>query len=53
MRLLAGGLTDDAAGQRLGISSRTVSRHMASIMERLGATSRFEAGLKAAQRGWL
>ncbi|MBD0673078.1 helix-turn-helix transcriptional regulator [Streptomyces sp. CBMA156] len=53
LRLLAGGLTDDAAGQRLGISSRTVSRHMASIMERLGAASRFEAGLKAAQRGWL
>ncbi|MGW6614033.1 LuxR C-terminal-related transcriptional regulator [Streptomyces erythrochromogenes] len=53
LRLLAGGLTDDGAGQRLGISSRTVSRHMASIMERLGATSRFEAGLKAAQRGWL
>ncbi|MET9696808.1 LuxR C-terminal-related transcriptional regulator [Streptomyces sp. NPDC006529] len=53
LSLLAGGLTDEAAGQRLGISSRTVSRHMASIMERLGAASRFEAGLKAAQRGWL
>ncbi|MFJ9692575.1 LuxR C-terminal-related transcriptional regulator [Kitasatospora sp. NPDC101183] len=53
LRLLGSGLTDDAAGQRLGISSRTVSRHMSSIMERLGASSRFEAGIKAAQRGWL
>ncbi|MER6361990.1 LuxR C-terminal-related transcriptional regulator [Kitasatospora sp. NPDC001527] len=53
LRLLAGGLTDEAVGQRLGTSSRTVGRHMASIMERLGASSRFEAGLKAAQRGWL
>jgi DNA-binding CsgD family transcriptional regulator/sugar-specific transcriptional regulator TrmB len=53
LRLLGTGLTDDAAGQRLGISSRTVGRHMASIMERLDATSRFEAGIKAAQRGWL
>lgn len=53
LRLLGTGLTDDAAGQRLGISSRTVGRHMASVMERLGATSRFEAGIKAAQRGWL
>jgi DNA-binding CsgD family transcriptional regulator/sugar-specific transcriptional regulator TrmB len=53
LRLLGTGLTDDATGQRLGISSRTVGRHMASIMERLDATSRFEAGIKAAQRGWL
>ncbi|KDN85318.1 LuxR C-terminal-related transcriptional regulator [Kitasatospora cheerisanensis] len=53
LRLLGTGLTDDTAGQRLGISARTVGRHMASIMERLGASSRFEAGLKAAQQGWL
>ncbi|WP_033223046.1 LuxR C-terminal-related transcriptional regulator [Kitasatospora phosalacinea] len=53
LRLLGGGLTDDTTGQRLGISARTVGRHMASIMERLGASSRFEAGIKAAQQGWL
>ncbi|SEK78955.1 helix-turn-helix transcriptional regulator [Streptacidiphilus jiangxiensis] len=53
LRLLGTGLTDEATGQRLGLSVRTVRRHMASIMERLGATSRFEAGLKAAQHGWL
>jgi DNA-binding CsgD family transcriptional regulator/sugar-specific transcriptional regulator TrmB len=53
LRLLGSGLTDAAAGQRLGVSSRTVSRLVASIMERLDATSRFEAGIKAAQKGWL
>ncbi|MFE5861657.1 LuxR C-terminal-related transcriptional regulator [Streptomyces virginiae] len=53
LRLLSTGVTDDTAGQRLGISSRTVGRHMASIMERLGASSRFEAGIKAAHQGWL
>ncbi|MFI5982546.1 LuxR C-terminal-related transcriptional regulator [Streptomyces sp. NPDC051555] len=53
LRLLGSGLTDDAVGQRLQISSRTVGRHMSSIMERLRATSRFEAGIKAAQKGWL
>ncbi|MEU2422275.1 LuxR C-terminal-related transcriptional regulator [Streptomyces sp. NPDC007851] len=53
LRLLGGGLTDEAAGHRLGVSARTVRRQMASLMERLNATSRFEAGLKAAQRGWL
>ncbi|MEU4061135.1 helix-turn-helix transcriptional regulator [Streptomyces wedmorensis] len=53
LRLLASGLTDEGAGKRLGISVRTVRRQMAALMERLNATSRFEAGLKAAQRGWL
>lgn len=53
LTLLGSGLTDDAAGSRLGISARSVRRQMAALMERLGATSRFEAGLKAAQRGWL
>ncbi|ROR42769.1 LuxR C-terminal-related transcriptional regulator [Kitasatospora cineracea] len=53
LRLLGTGLTDDTAAQRLNISARTIGRHMASIMERLGATSRFEAGIKATQQGWL
>jgi DNA-binding NarL/FixJ family response regulator len=50
---LAKGMTDEAAAKRLGVSLRTVRRQMAALMERLGASSRFEAGLKAAQRGWL
>ncbi|MEU9855363.1 LuxR C-terminal-related transcriptional regulator [Streptomyces sp. NPDC047974] len=53
LRLLASGLTDEAAGKRLGVSLRTVRRQMAALMERLHATSRFEAGLKAAREGWL
>jgi DNA-binding CsgD family transcriptional regulator len=53
LRLLASGITDEAASRRLGVSRRTVLRMMASVMERLEASSRFEAGLKAAQRGWL
>ena len=53
LTLLATGLTDEAAGNRLGVSARTVRRQMAALMERLNATSRFEAGLKAAQKGWL
>ncbi|WP_327071777.1 helix-turn-helix transcriptional regulator [Kitasatospora sp. NBC_01302] len=53
LKLLAAGLTDDAAAKRLGVSVRTVRRLMAALMERLDASSRFEAGLKAAQRGWL
>lgn len=53
LKLLAGGLTDDAAAKRLGVSLRTVRRQMSSLMERLDARSRFEAGLKAAQVGWI
>lgn len=53
LRLLADGLTDDAAGKRLGISARTVRRIMSDLMDRLGAESRFEAGVEATRRGWL
>ncbi|MEU3062881.1 helix-turn-helix transcriptional regulator [Streptomyces subrutilus] len=53
LRLLASGMTDEAAGKRLGVSLRTVRRQMSALMERLNASSRFEAGLKAAQQGWL
>lgn len=53
LRLLALGLTDEAAGRRLGTSGRTVRRQVAALMDRLGASSRFEAGQKAQQRGWI
>ncbi|WP_377267767.1 LuxR C-terminal-related transcriptional regulator [Peterkaempfera sp. SMS 1(5)a] len=53
LRLLGSGMTDESAAGRLGVSLRTVRRQMASIMERLNAASRFEAGLKAAHKGWL
>ena len=53
LRLLAEGKTDTAVAARLGVSPRTVRRHAAGLMGRLGATSRFEAGARAAQRGWI
>lgn len=46
VRLLSTGMTDETAGNRLGISARAVRRQMAALMERLNASSRFEAGLK-------
>lgn len=51
--LIAQGHTDESAASKLFISARTARRTMAGIMERLGARSRFEAGVKAAQLGWL
>jgi DNA-binding CsgD family transcriptional regulator len=53
LRMIASGLTDQATANRLGISLRTVRRRIEELMNRLEATSRFEAGLKAAKRGWL
>lgn len=53
LKLLAQGMTDAAAGKSLGLSLRTVRRMTADLSERLNARSRFEAGLRAGQRGWL
>jgi DNA-binding CsgD family transcriptional regulator len=53
LALLSAGCTDESAAARLGISVRTVRRLMSGIMNRLGARSRFQAGLMTADRGWL
>jgi DNA-binding CsgD family transcriptional regulator len=53
LRLLADGASDERAAKKLGVSLRTVRRIMADLMHRLDASSRFEAGIKAAKRGWL
>jgi DNA-binding CsgD family transcriptional regulator len=51
--LLSSGSTDEYTAVRLGVSVRTVRRMVAVLMHRLGARSRFQAGVKAADRGWL
>ncbi|WP_223183540.1 MULTISPECIES: helix-turn-helix transcriptional regulator [unclassified Streptomyces] len=53
LQLAGEGLTDEAVASRLHISARSARRTMAALMERLDAHSRFSAGVKAAQRGWL
>jgi DNA-binding CsgD family transcriptional regulator len=53
LKLLAAGLTDEMAARRMGLSLRTVRRLMAEIMKKLGARSRFEAGILASRHGWL
>jgi DNA-binding CsgD family transcriptional regulator/sugar-specific transcriptional regulator TrmB len=53
IRLLAQGFKDEVVARKLGMSVRTCRRHIASIMAELGAESRFEAGVKAAQLGLL
>ncbi|MET7616052.1 LuxR C-terminal-related transcriptional regulator [Streptomyces sp. NPDC005408] len=53
LRLLALGHTDEAIAKRLGVSHRTARRIATELMERLSARSRFEAGVRAVQHGWL
>jgi DNA-binding MarR family transcriptional regulator len=50
MTLLAAGFKDDAIARQLALSSRTVGRRVAELMEALGARTRFQAGIHAQRR---
>ncbi|MEU6120795.1 DNA-binding response regulator [Streptomyces sp. NPDC047123] len=47
LRELSAGRTDEVAARELGMSLRTYRRRVADLMTVLGATSRFQAGLRA------
>lgn len=51
LRLMAGGVSDAAIARQLGISSRTVERRVRVLLDRLNATTRFQAGVLAARQG--
>ncbi|MCX4807322.1 LuxR family transcriptional regulator [Streptomyces sp. NPDC058682] len=50
---LRGGVIDEVAARELTVSVRTYRRHVAEIMALLGANSRFQAGVRAAELGLL
>lgn len=52
LHALGCGTTDECAARELNISTRTYRRRVAELMEQLGASSRFQAGMLAAGRGW-
>ncbi|WP_343443768.1 helix-turn-helix transcriptional regulator [Micromonospora schwarzwaldensis] len=52
IRLLMDGARDEAIAQRLNMSVRTCRRHIAAIMEQLGAESRFQAGHLLREQGY-
>lgn len=53
LMLLTSGLTDAAIARTQGWSPRTTQRRIQRLMTALGATTRFQAALAAARRGWL
>lgn len=53
LRALDLGLKDELAARRLAVSLRTYRRYVADIMVRLGVTTRFQVGARAAELGLL
>lgn len=53
VELLGAGMTDESIARQYGVSVRTLRRRVRILQDRLGSTGRFQAGVRAAQRGWL
>ena len=53
LSLAAKGYTNKAIGMQLGISDRTVQGHLAHIFDKLQASSRTEAVMRAVSLGWI
>lgn len=53
LELVAKGFTNKAIGVQLGISDRTVQGHLAHIFDKLQASSRTEAVMRAVSLGWI
>lgn len=51
--LLASGMKDETIARQLGVSARTIGRRMSEAMSRLGARTRFQAGVLATRLGEL
>lgn len=53
LALLTTGASDQVIARQSGVSVRTVERRVRYLMDRLGAATRFQAGVQAARRGWI
>ncbi|MFE9845259.1 helix-turn-helix domain-containing protein [Streptomyces goshikiensis] len=53
LELLATGVNDDTIAELLGVSRRTLSRHIEAMNTRAGSTTRFQMALYAARKGWI
>ncbi len=52
LQQVATGKTNQEIGLRLGISDKTVEKHIGAVFVKLNVNSRVEAALKAVQKGW-
>jgi DNA-binding NarL/FixJ family response regulator len=51
--MLSWGLDDRMVARELNIGPRTVQRDLANLMSRIGARTRFSAGVAVALNGWV
>jgi PAS domain S-box-containing protein len=51
LQLVVAGRADKEIGKALGITTTTVHKHVASILDKMGASSRTEAGVRAIREG--
>lgn len=51
--LLVAGVTDKAIASQLGLSRRTVQRHIQQLMTFAGAATRMQLAWQAARRDWV
>ncbi|MEU1168582.1 LuxR C-terminal-related transcriptional regulator, partial [Streptomyces sp. NPDC005921] len=53
LSLLVAGIADKAIASQMGLSRRTIQRHIQRMMSLAGATTRMQLAWQAARRGWL
>lgn len=53
LTLLQHGLTSSAIGHRLGVSERTVNKHLERLYRKLSVSNRVSAVVTAQSLGWL
>jgi DNA-binding NarL/FixJ family response regulator len=53
LRLVLTGMTDGAIARHLGISERTVRRHVGALLVALGASNRVALAVAAVREGWV
>jgi DNA-binding CsgD family transcriptional regulator len=53
LRLVLTGMTDGAIARHLGVSERTVRRHVQALFEALGTTNRVTLAVAAVREGWV
>ncbi|HET9139787.1 helix-turn-helix transcriptional regulator [Actinophytocola sp.] len=53
LRLVLTGMTDAAIARHLGISERTVRRHVGALLAELGTTNRVALAVAAVREGWV
>ncbi len=53
LALLALGMKDETIARHLDVTVRTVTRRVGKVLDTLDARTRFQAGMRAVERGWL